>query len=235
MARELNSALDRQLEKIYETLRPILMEAGEAVVARLDNDMYLNGVRIPVNTANFRFHQTVLEAFARRGVAGLRIQGGLESDELCRTAAQACWPMIRGYSARDLGPGSSALEPSSSEPKAVPGSVTDAPGCSRVYRVTAQSNRTPGPGGQLGGSAGAAFGGPAGQHDIRAGLGQRGGDGQAEAGRTAGDHGDLPGPGKPPCRRRVGRPAYLWGIRHGWSWLPRLRNALTRVLTGIPA
>src|SRR2546428_12325031 len=54
--------------------------------------------------------------------------------------------MIRGYSARDLGPGSSALEPSSSEPKAVPGSVTDAPGCSRVYRVTAQSNRTPGPG-----------------------------------------------------------------------------------------
>ena len=65
------------------------------------------------------------------------------SDELCRIAARACWPMIRGYSARDLGPGSAALQPSSSEPKAVPWSVTDAPGGSRVCRVTAQLQRTP--------------------------------------------------------------------------------------------
>ena len=53
--------------------------------------------------------------------------------------------MIRGYSARDPGPGSAALEPSSSEPKAVPWSVTDAPGCSRVCRVTARSQPSPGP------------------------------------------------------------------------------------------
>jgi hypothetical protein len=35
--------------------------------------------------------------------------------------------------------------------------------------------------------------------------------------------------------RRVGRPAYLWGIRSGWSWLPRLRNALMRLLLGVSA
>lgn len=32
--------------------------------------------------------------------------------------------------------------------------------------------------------------------------------------------------------RRLARPAYLWGIRRGWSWLPRLRDALARKLAG---
>jgi glycosyltransferase involved in cell wall biosynthesis/SAM-dependent methyltransferase len=35
--------------------------------------------------------------------------------------------------------------------------------------------------------------------------------------------------------RRLGRPAYLWGIRRGWSWLPRLRDKVLRVFVGAPA
>jgi glycosyltransferase involved in cell wall biosynthesis len=35
--------------------------------------------------------------------------------------------------------------------------------------------------------------------------------------------------------RRVGRPMYLWGLRRGWRWLPRLRDRLARVLTGYSA
>ena len=62
-------------------------------------------------------------------------------DKLRRIAGRACWPMIRGYSARDLGPGSAAPEPSSGEPKAVPRSVTDAPGGSRLSRYGAGRTR----------------------------------------------------------------------------------------------
>lgn len=35
--------------------------------------------------------------------------------------------------------------------------------------------------------------------------------------------------------RRVGRPAYLWGLRRGWRWLPRMRDQLARVFTGYSA
>lgn len=34
--------------------------------------------------------------------------------------------------------------------------------------------------------------------------------------------------------QRAGRPAYGWGMRRGWSWLPSLRDALSRALTGSP-
>jgi glycosyltransferase involved in cell wall biosynthesis len=34
---------------------------------------------------------------------------------------------------------------------------------------------------------------------------------------------------------RVGRPAYLWGVRRGWTWLPRVRDTLARVLAGYTA
>jgi hypothetical protein len=33
--------------------------------------------------------------------------------------------------------------------------------------------------------------------------------------------------------RRGGRPVYLWGIRRGWRWLPRLRNVLAKKLAGV--
>jgi hypothetical protein len=32
--------------------------------------------------------------------------------------------------------------------------------------------------------------------------------------------------------RQIARPMYLWGIRRGWRWLPRLRDTLARVLAG---
>jgi glycosyltransferase involved in cell wall biosynthesis len=30
--------------------------------------------------------------------------------------------------------------------------------------------------------------------------------------------------------RRLARPLYLWGVRRGWNWLPRLRNTLAQLL-----
>jgi glycosyltransferase involved in cell wall biosynthesis len=32
--------------------------------------------------------------------------------------------------------------------------------------------------------------------------------------------------------RRLARPMYLWGVRRGWTWLPRVRDALARLLAG---
>jgi glycosyltransferase involved in cell wall biosynthesis/SAM-dependent methyltransferase len=32
---------------------------------------------------------------------------------------------------------------------------------------------------------------------------------------------------------RAARPAYLWGLRRGWTWLPRARDILVRILAGL--
>jgi HD-GYP domain-containing protein (c-di-GMP phosphodiesterase class II) len=72
-----NQVFHQQCEAFLETLAPIFVDAPEAVLVSLDSDLYLNGVRIPVKASNLRFHQTLLEEFRRRRIAGLRIEAGL--------------------------------------------------------------------------------------------------------------------------------------------------------------
>jgi hypothetical protein len=107
--------------------------------------------------------------------------------------------LVQGAAGLDVGAGHQHVEP------AVPGQYPVDQVC---YGALAgdvaglAADGAPGPGGQPGGGVGAAGRGPAGQHDIGAGLGQRCGDRQAEPGRAAGDQGDLPGPGCPRLRGR---------------------------------
>lgn len=77
-----NQVFRQQLEALLEILMPIIEESGEAVVVALQDDLYLNGVRIPVKTGNFRFHKAVLEEFRLREIAGLKLQKGLDKDEM---------------------------------------------------------------------------------------------------------------------------------------------------------
>ncbi len=77
-----NQVFRQQLEGLLAILTPLIEESGEAVLVALQDDLYLNGVRIPVKAGNFRFHQAVLEEFRRRDIAGLHLHEGIRDQEL---------------------------------------------------------------------------------------------------------------------------------------------------------
>ena len=77
-----NQVFRGQVTGLFTTLAPLLATDGEAVLVALEEDLYLNGVRIPVKAGNFRFHQAVLEEFKLRDIAGLQFKQGLEEPEL---------------------------------------------------------------------------------------------------------------------------------------------------------
>ena len=77
-----NQVFRQQLEGLLTSLMPLIEESGEAVLVALEEDLYLNGARIPVKAGNFRFHKAVLEEFRLREIAGIRIQQGIDESEL---------------------------------------------------------------------------------------------------------------------------------------------------------
>ncbi len=77
-----NQVFRQQLLAFIEAMRPVFVEVPEAILISLDNDFYLNGVRLPVKVTNLRFHQALMEEFTRRRVAGVRILDGINSEEL---------------------------------------------------------------------------------------------------------------------------------------------------------
>ena len=77
-----NQVFRQQLEGLLASLMPLIEESGEAVLVALEEDLYLNGVRIPVKAGNFRFHKAVLEEFRLREIAGLRLQQGIDEAEM---------------------------------------------------------------------------------------------------------------------------------------------------------
>ena len=77
-----NQVFRQQVSGLFAAITPLLEYNGEAVLVALHEDLYLNGVRIPVRAGNFRFHKAVLEEFRLRDIAGLQFQKGLEEREL---------------------------------------------------------------------------------------------------------------------------------------------------------
>jgi HD-GYP domain-containing protein (c-di-GMP phosphodiesterase class II) len=69
---------------IAQAIRPVLDRSGEAVILAIESDLHLNGVRLPVTAPSLRFHQTVLDAFKSRAIAGIRIERLATADELSR-------------------------------------------------------------------------------------------------------------------------------------------------------
>jgi len=77
-----NQVFVRQLETLADSVTPVLEEHSEAVLVVHEADLYLNGVRLPVTQASFKFQQTVIELFERLRIAGLRFVGGAPPAEL---------------------------------------------------------------------------------------------------------------------------------------------------------
>lgn len=79
-----NQVFRQQLELFLGALDPVFADSEEAVLVSLDDDLYLNGVRIPIRSNNLRFHQAILEELRRRRIAGIRIASGVTVDEMER-------------------------------------------------------------------------------------------------------------------------------------------------------
>ncbi len=77
-----NQVFTQQIMSFHEAAKAALGEAEELILVSLDTDLYVNGFRIPIRTANLRFHQSVLEEFKRRKVAGIKIERGVEVQEI---------------------------------------------------------------------------------------------------------------------------------------------------------
>jgi HD-GYP domain-containing protein (c-di-GMP phosphodiesterase class II) len=77
-----NQVFRQQIEGLLAALAPLLEESGEVALVALKDDLYLNSVRIPVKTGDFKFHKAVLMEFRRRNIAGLRLQKGIQDAEL---------------------------------------------------------------------------------------------------------------------------------------------------------
>jgi HD-GYP domain-containing protein (c-di-GMP phosphodiesterase class II) len=77
-----NQVFVQQLDGLLQCVAPLLEESGEAVFVALYDDLYLNGVRVPVRTGNVRFHKHVLGELMKRRIAGFRFADGAETREL---------------------------------------------------------------------------------------------------------------------------------------------------------
>jgi HD-GYP domain-containing protein (c-di-GMP phosphodiesterase class II) len=79
-----NQVFNEQMRTFFDSLKPVLDEAHEVVLVALETDLFLNGFRIPMRASNMRFHQSVHDEFDRRKIAGLKIEEGLDLEELER-------------------------------------------------------------------------------------------------------------------------------------------------------
>jgi HD-GYP domain-containing protein (c-di-GMP phosphodiesterase class II) len=79
-----NQVFLNQLENLLEHVRPIMQQSGEAVLVAHDSDLYLNGVRIPINKSSFAYQKTVLDLFERLAISGIRFEPGVTAQETSR-------------------------------------------------------------------------------------------------------------------------------------------------------
>jgi HD-GYP domain-containing protein (c-di-GMP phosphodiesterase class II) len=77
-----NQVFRTHVGKILQAFEAIFEHSNEAVFVSLETDIYLNGVRIPVNSSKFRFHQDVVKVFRQHKISGLRAVRGVTLDDL---------------------------------------------------------------------------------------------------------------------------------------------------------
>ncbi len=78
-----NQVFRAQLDIFCAMLRPLLAGRDEVVLVLLEQDMYLNGARVPLQSSNFRLYQQAVHEFRKRDIAGLRLKGA-NVEELIR-------------------------------------------------------------------------------------------------------------------------------------------------------
>jgi HD-GYP domain-containing protein (c-di-GMP phosphodiesterase class II) len=77
-----NHVVQLQIEQLERALNEVLQVAPEAVLAALDADLYLNDIRVPSRASQYKFIRMVIDEFARRDIAGVRVEPGFEREHL---------------------------------------------------------------------------------------------------------------------------------------------------------
>ncbi len=77
-----NQVFHHQLNEFLKAIAPIFEGAEEVVLVSLDDDLYLNGVRIPARPNTLKYHEALLEELERRSIAGFKIEKGASDDEI---------------------------------------------------------------------------------------------------------------------------------------------------------
>lgn len=77
-----NQVFRRQMTEFIEAVRPVLEDAGEAVLVTLESDIYLNGVRIPARSNTLKYHEALVAELTRRGIAGFRVEKDVTEEEI---------------------------------------------------------------------------------------------------------------------------------------------------------
>lgn len=76
-----NQVFKNQLEALQKTLKPLFENAEEAVFVVFEGGLFLNGVRVPTSSGNFRHAQALTNELERRGIAGFETRGEPSVDE----------------------------------------------------------------------------------------------------------------------------------------------------------
>ena len=79
-----NQVFRQQLDALFETLGALFEESEEVVLVMLDSDLFVNGVRLPMKSRDFRHFETLMREFTRRRIAGIRFTSEVRADELER-------------------------------------------------------------------------------------------------------------------------------------------------------
>lgn len=77
-----NQSFTRQLQQLLDALKPVFAEHGQALVASLDGDVHVNGVRLPLRPASLKFLEQLAAEFQVREIAGVEFRAGLALPEL---------------------------------------------------------------------------------------------------------------------------------------------------------
>jgi len=79
-----NSVVLAQIEQLERVCRQVLEQAPEVVLVALEEDLYLNGVRIPSKASHYKFVRVLVDEFKKRRIAGMRVAPGFAQEELVR-------------------------------------------------------------------------------------------------------------------------------------------------------
>lgn len=79
-----NQVFRVQLDTMMQALEPLFEEAPEIVLVALENDVYMNGVRLPMKSSTLKHHQSLLGEFRKRKIAGLKIERGVTAEEIVK-------------------------------------------------------------------------------------------------------------------------------------------------------
>lgn len=77
-----NQVFTRQVESFLEAMAPVFKEAPEIVMVALNNDFYVNGVRVPLRSSTLRFQQALLEELRKRHIAGLKFDAAVKPKDI---------------------------------------------------------------------------------------------------------------------------------------------------------